>query len=160
MISFSVSKVNPCRGDYTFENYCIQSIWCSVRMDRPTRKHGMSVDFFLKGDAYMSETKTVLGWVNNTVDQTIEVPEHRKQQLLSIFTYLSRRTGVPLKKWHQILGELRSMVIGIPGSRGLFSMLQLELQKVDSNGHIHLTGPTRRFRGSIYTAHCNGRTGP
>jgi hypothetical protein len=77
----------------------------------------MSVDFFLKGDAYMSETKTVLGWVNNTVDQTIEVPEHRKQQLLSIFTYLSRRTGVPLKKWHQILGELRFMVIGIPGSR-------------------------------------------
>ena len=55
----------------------------------------------------MSVTKTVLGWVINTVDQTIELPEHRKERLLlSIFTYLSRRTSVPLKKWHQILGEL------------------------------------------------------
>ena len=37
----------------------------------------------------------MLGWVIDTVDQTIELPEHRKERLLSIFTYLSRRTSVP-----------------------------------------------------------------
>ena len=91
----------------------------------------------------MSVTKTVLGWVINTVEQTIELPEHRKEQLLSFFINLRQQTSVPFKKWHQILGELQSVVIGISGSRGLFSMLQLALQKVDSNDHIRLAAPVK-----------------
>ena len=111
--------------------------------DRPTRKSVVSVKKLLKGDAYMSVTKTVLGWFINTVNQTIELPDHRKERLLSIFDYLHRRSSVPLKKWQKILGELRSMVIGIPGSRGLFSMLQHALQQVDAAGNIHLTTPLK-----------------
>jgi hypothetical protein len=111
--------------------------------DRPTRTSVVSVKKLLKGDAYMSVTKTVLGWFINTVNQTIELPDHRKERLLSIFDYLHRRSSVPLKKWQKILGELRSMVIGIPGSRGLFSMLQHALQQVDAAGNIHLTTPLK-----------------
>ena len=40
--------------------------------------------------------------------------------------------------WQKVLGELQSMAIGIPGSRGLFSMLQEGLKYRD-NGHIHIT---------------------
>ena len=97
--------------------------------DRPTRKHVPSVKKLLKGDAYLSVTKVVLGWLINTAKGTIELPPHRQDRLTDIFKYLHRRRSVPERKWHKILGELRSMVLGIPGSRGLFSMLQLALQK-------------------------------
>ena len=111
--------------------------------DRPTRKHVPSVKKLLKGDAYLSVTKVVLGWFIDTAAGTIELPPHRKERLLDIFKYLDKRRKVPERKWHKILGELRSMVIGIPGSKGLFSMLQLALQKVDTEGNITLDTPTR-----------------
>ena len=40
---------------------------------------------------------------------------------------------LPVSKWHQILGELRSMSPALPGSRGLFSMLQEALRHTE--GH-------------------------
>jgi hypothetical protein len=40
--------------------------------------------------------------------------------------------------WQKILGELRSMSIGIPGSRGLFSMLHEGLKYRDQD-RLHLT---------------------
>jgi len=45
---------------------------------------------------------------------------------------------VGLTMWQKILGELRSMAIGIPGSRGLFSLLQNEI-KFSDQGRIRLT---------------------
>ena len=111
--------------------------------DRPTRKHVVSVKKLLKGDACPSVTKTVLGWLINTVAGTIELPPHRQERLTAIFKYLDKRRSVPLRKWHKILGELRSMVIGIPGSRGLFSMLQLALKRVDPDGTIPIDQPMK-----------------
>ena len=40
--------------------------------------------------------------------------------------------------WQKVLDELQSMAIGIPSSRGLFSMLQEGLKYRDK-GHIHMT---------------------
>lgn len=111
--------------------------------DRPSRQHVPSIKKLLKGDAYPSVTKVVLGWLINTAAGTIELPAHRQERLQEIFRYLHRRKRVPERKWHKILGELRSMIIGIPGSRGLFSMLQLALQKVDAEGNITLDGPAQ-----------------
>jgi hypothetical protein len=50
-------------------------------------------------------------------------------RLFSLFT--RRRKCVSLKKWQQILGELRSMVLAIPGGRGLFSTLQMGILHSD-----------------------------
>ena len=44
-------------------------------------------------------------------------------------TLASRR--VSTKAWHKLLGELRSMVLGIPGGHGLFSQLQLVLRSCE-----------------------------
>ena len=38
-----------------------------------------------------------------------------------------------MKEWCRILGELRSMVLGIPGGRGLLSQLQLVLQRAKNH---------------------------
>jgi hypothetical protein len=41
------------------------------------------------------------------------------------------RVGV--KQWHKVLGELQSMVLAIPGGRGLFSLLQTSFKFKDKN---------------------------
>ncbi|MBV5276445.1 hypothetical protein JZU56_00955, partial [bacterium] len=57
--------------------------------------------------------------------QTIELPPHRLQRLTDLLDSIppqQKRSGV--KAWQRLLGELRSMTLAIPGSRGLFSVLQ------------------------------------
>ena len=47
-----------------------------------------------------------------------------------------------MKRWHQVLGELRSMSPALPGTRGLFSVLQAALSHTDKHRvrigqHVH-----------------------
>jgi hypothetical protein len=72
---------------------------------------------------------------------TIQLPPHRVTrlfELLDSFAPKQRRTTV--KKWQKLLGEIRSMVLGIPGGRGLFSVLQEALRtKCDHGSRITLS---------------------
>jgi hypothetical protein len=93
--------------------------------DNPFRKEPNSIKKLAQGDACWSTQKVVLGWLIDTTRRTIELPPHRVDRLdhiLSSFTKTQRRTS--RRKWQQLIGELRSMVLAIPGGRGLFSQLQ------------------------------------
>ena len=111
-------------------------------LDDAVRNHVPSVKKLLKGDAYLDTLKLILGWILDTLKGTLELPPHRKQRLLEIFEYLRGRNRVGTNTWQKILGELRSMAIGIPGSRGLFSMLQEGLKYQDQD-RIRITGPMK-----------------
>jgi len=114
--------------------YAIDEVFCPVDGDNSKhRNHVPSIKKFLKGDADLSTQKVVLGWIIDVLKQTLELPPHRIQRLREIFDYLRHRDRVGTSMWHKILGELRSMSIGIPGSRGLFSMLQEGLKFRDQN---------------------------
>ena len=70
------------------------------------------------------------------IAQTITLPAHRVERLHEILDDIKpgqRRVSIDL--WHKVLGELRSMSIAIPGSKGLFSLLQeaFRHQEKDSN---------------------------
>jgi hypothetical protein len=95
--------------------------------DPEGRREIVSIKKLLKGDACWSTLKVVLGWLIDSVRQTIELPPHRQARLLEILTEVRGRSRVSLKIWYRLLGELRSMVLAIPGGRGLFSHLQLAL---------------------------------
>jgi hypothetical protein len=110
--------------------------------DSQYRKHVASVKKLLKGDAYPATRKVILGWILDVLKQTLELPAHRKKRLKEIFDYLRPRNRVGLAKWRKILGELRSMAIGIPGCRGLFGGLQHELKFVEQD-RIKITSETR-----------------
>jgi hypothetical protein len=89
----------------------------------------------LQGDANCSTCKTVLGWIIDTaVAMTLSLPPRcRLQRLADIIAEIPlshKRTSV--KRWHQILGELLSMTLAIPGARGLFSHMQ-ETDPASSN---------------------------
>jgi len=102
-------------------------------LDSADRNHVASVKKFLKGDACLSTRKVVLGWIIDTLRGTLELPPHRIARLQEIFDYLRGRDRVGIAKWRKFLGELRSMSLGIPGSRGLFSMLQEGLKYTDQD---------------------------
>ena len=98
--------------------------------DNPTvRKEPISESKLVKGDACWSTTNVILGWTLDTLRGTIELPAHRKLRLHEILTETLQRKRVSVQSWQKFLGELRSMIIGIPGGQGLFSQLQVALQR-------------------------------
>ena len=100
-------------------------------LDPASRNHVPSVKKLLKGDAYLCTRKILLGWIIDCLRGTLELPPHRIARLLEIFASLKGKDKVTPKAWHKVLGELRSMSIGIPGSRGLFSLLQEGFRHAD-----------------------------
>ena len=102
--------------------------------DNPFRQEPVSVKKLRKGDCSWSTIKLVLGWVIDTTAMTIQLPQHRVDRLVEILHSIpphQKRTSV--KKWHSILGELRSMSLALPGSRHMFSRLQNALSESDGN---------------------------
>eukprot|EP00984_Skeletonema_dohrnii_P038959 scaffold42778_cov289-Skeletonema_dohrnii-CCMP3373.AAC.1 len=96
--------------------------------DSEFRREPVSMKKLLKGDCSWSTVKLVLGWIIDTVNMTIQLPPHRVDRLWEILDSIPRhqkRTSV--KKWHKVLGELRSMSIALPGSRNMFGRLQKAL---------------------------------
>lgn len=101
--------------------------------DPISRQEPASVKKMLKGDACWTTLKTVLGWLIDTVRGTIELPPHRLLRVRELFDLFRGRKRVALKQWHQLLGELRSMTLAIPGGTGMFSHLQNALRHSDKS---------------------------
>ena len=84
-----------------------------------------SVKKLRKGDARWTTSKIVLGWLLDTLQKTLSLPDHRAERLLQILHSIPpTQRSIATKAWHKIIGELRSMSIAIPGCVGLFSILQ------------------------------------
>jgi len=110
--------------------------------DGPNEKAPQSIKKMLQGDASWETLKVILGWLIDTVRQTIRLPSHRVARLLDIFSELREARRVSITRWQQVLGELRSMLIAIPGGRGLFSILQTGFRYADKHrirldSHVH-----------------------
>jgi hypothetical protein len=113
--------------------------------DPVCRQEPASRKKMLKGDAHWSTQKRMLGWDIDTERLTLNLPPHRIERLQEVLTWLRPpRKRLPRTKWHQLLGELRSMSPALPGARGLFSALQAALshgdgRRVRLNQHIYDT---------------------
>ena len=111
--------------------------------DPTTRAEPVSLKKLDRGDASWNTQHTILGWDIDTQAKTINLPLHRKERLTAVLDSIpphQKRIGVT--KWHKVLGELRSMSLALPGSRGLFSALQTALQlhkgkRVSLTGDVH-----------------------
>jgi len=93
--------------------------------DPPERWEPVLMKKLLEGDCSWGTIKLILGWIIDTNTLTIRLPPHRIQRLAEILESVPRsqhRTSV--KKWHAILGELRSMALALPGARNIFSTMQ------------------------------------
>ena len=108
-----------------------------LRPNTPTdsehRNEPISLSKLAKGDAKWATRKVLLGWIVDTVAETIELPEHRRLRFLEILDHLQNRNRVSVKDWHKALGELRSMILAVPGGRGFFSTLQTGFKHSEKN---------------------------
>jgi hypothetical protein len=108
--------------------------------DSSFRKQPISMKKLHKGDAKWSTRKVLLGWIVDTIDETITLPDHRAERLHHILSTLLQKRRISLKMWQQQLGELRSMVLAIPGGRGLFSTLYTGLTNpLESDSRLRIT---------------------
>jgi hypothetical protein len=108
--------------------------------DSPSRKEPASVKKLLQGDACWTTRKVILGWIIDTLKMTIELPQHRVERLAEILESMPRtQKRVSVQKWQQVLGELRSMSIALPGSKGLFSLLHEALRHQEPGARIRLS---------------------
>jgi hypothetical protein len=93
--------------------------------DGPYRREPVSLKKLHKGDVSWNTLKLVLGWIINTATMTIHLPPHRVERLGQILADIPpTQKRLSVKKWHKVLGELRSMSLALPGSRNLFSTMQ------------------------------------
>jgi hypothetical protein len=109
-----------------------------------SRREPISTSKLDKGDAKWSTRKCLLGWIIDTVQETIELPEHRRLHLLTILSSLLTKRRVSLKSWQQSIGELQSMILAIPGGQGFFSAFYNGLSQSTTSDHrIRITHPIR-----------------
>jgi hypothetical protein len=99
------------------------------------RKEPISIKKLQQGDASWATIKEILGWMVDTQKMTLTLTPRRSARLAELLDSVpAHQRRMSIKKWHRILGELRSMSIALPGSRGLFSLLQ-EAFRADAGPH-------------------------
>lgn len=107
--------------------------------DGPKRREPVSLKKLKQGDCSWDTCKLILGWVVDTVNMTMHLPPHRLERLCEILNSIPRRQKrTTVKKWHTVLGELRSMSVALPGSRNLFGRLQHALSCRQNKHRISL----------------------
>ena len=96
--------------------------------DNPFRKEPNSVKKLKQGDGAWTTRKVILGWIIDTIQRSVELPPHRLARFFELLDSIpSHQRRTSRKKWQQLLGEFRSMVLAIPGGRGMLSQLQATL---------------------------------
>ena len=102
--------------------------------NNPHRQEPASIKKLLKGDGNWDKREIILGWNNDTMNGTIELPPYRVARLNTILASVTPNMKViAVKQWHKILGELRLMSIAIPDDQGLFSLLQEAFRHVETD---------------------------
>ncbi len=122
--------------------HAIDQVLAQPSVSEAHRNEAVSMKKLLKGDGSWETRKLVLGWIIDTLRQTLELPPHRKLQLASLFSSLAKTKRVTEKVWRSVLGKLRFVSQAIPGSAGLFCALQLALNR-SSDGRIRITKSLR-----------------
>jgi hypothetical protein len=109
--------------------------------DSEQRQEPASVKKLRKGDATWSTRKVILGWIIDSIQLTLELPFHLIARLFELLdSVVSSQRRVSTRKWQKLLGELWSMVLAVPGARGLFSVLQLALKvRLEEGTRLRLT---------------------
>ena len=119
--------------------HCIDMVFREPDSDDDSwKKDPISLKKLLKGDGSLETTKVILGWLVDTVAGTIELPPHRVQRLRDMLAAFPRsRKTCSKKDLHKLVGELRSMIIAIPGGLGCLSWLQERLRSAPDRIYLN-----------------------
>ena len=115
--------------------------------DNAFRQEPASIKKMKQGDATWTTSTVILGWLIDTTAKTISLSPHRIDCLREILDSIAPdQKTIATKDWHKVLGELPSMSIALPGSVGLFSLLQEAFRCEDqTRPHLNLSKSLHRF---------------
>jgi hypothetical protein len=114
--------------------------------DSPYRQEPISIKRLKQGDGAWETKKVILGWLVNTIDMTLTLPTHRVQRLHDILASIHPdQKRIAVTSWQKVMGELRSMVLAIPGGSGLFSTLQEAFRYPACAGRLKLNKNVHAF---------------
>merc|ERR1711983_710027 len=114
--------------------------------DDEIRKDPISLKKLRQGDGALETCKVVLGWLIDTVAGTIELPPAKVERLRELLaSFPRRRKTCPTKDLLKLVGELRSMIVALPGGVGCLSWLQ-ERVKAAASTRVYLN---RQFHDAI-----------
>ena len=68
--------------------WAIDAILAKPGLDETRRTEAVSLKKLLKGDGSWCTRKEILGWIIDTIRQTLELPSHRKQELVELLAGL------------------------------------------------------------------------
>jgi len=134
----------------------MHSINCVFRplvapLNWPTRQEPISCKKLAMGDGQWSMQKTIISWCLDMAQMTLTLLPHwaaRLHKLLDSIPCHCMR--IATKCWHQLLGELWSMVLALLGSHGLFSTLQDTLQQWETSHQLCLGAATHDFLDNFW----------
>lgn len=113
-------------------------IWLTESFVPPDAANGVwkkdpnSVKKLLWGDGSLETVTVVLGWLINTIAGTIKIPLHRLERLMELPVAFPRsQQTFPKRELHRLLGELRSMIIDIPGGAECLLWLQEHIKQAN-----------------------------
>ena len=87
--------------------WAIDAILAKPELDETRRTEAVSLKKLLKGDGSWCTRKEILGWIIDTIRQTLELPSHRKQELVELLAGLQAKKRVAFREWQKVLGKLR-----------------------------------------------------
>ena len=87
----------------------------------------VSVKKLLQGDGVWDTRKELLGWIFDGVTRCIELPKDKTKLIAKTIKSALRRKGLKFKDYEKLLGKIRHAAIGVPGSNGLFTPLNMVL---------------------------------
>jgi hypothetical protein len=96
----------------------------SDTLDKACQKEPISVSKLDKQDAAWQGLKRCLGWDYAAHSKNLLVASHRHEKATASLTEALSQKRASLQSWQSLIGQLRSLVPGIPGSEGQFSLLQ------------------------------------
>ena len=111
-------------------------------LEGESRNEAVSLKKMAKGDGSWHTRKLFLGWIVDSARQTLELPEHRKQEVEAIFQGLRGARRASAKNWRKLLGKLRFVALAIPGALALLSALQWAMNQAGEN-RVRITLPVR-----------------
>ena len=83
----------------------------------------------LEGEGVWDTRKEILGWVFDGVTRCIELPGAKVEHIADTVREALRRKGIKWKEYEKLLGKIRHASIGVPGSGGLFTPLNMILRE-------------------------------
>ena len=96
-----------------------------------------------KLEGQWAHVKEILGWIVDGVNFTIRLPIAKIDKIKKTLRRLKKSRSIKVKDFQKITGTLNHAAYGMPGGRGLFTVLWKALAK-SVNGYVQITAEVRQ----------------